>query len=155
MTLTRRLAIVLTALVPVSVALAQPKPALVQNRDEPGRTPYLEAVQVSDSDPQCNPTACHYDFTTVPAGKRLVVTHVAVSVGTSGGTFAAAFLMRNGGDVIPLGTMQRGGPRFYLSTPVTYFVEPGQTPRMELVCDAVDEGQYLGAALIGYYVSLP
>ena len=155
MTLARRLNLVVLALAPVSVALAQPKPALVQDRDEAGRAPYVEAIQTTAST-KCSAIACGYDLTVVPAGKRLVISHVAVTVAqTVANSTAFAYLMRNGGDIVPLGIMQQAGGRYVLSMPVTYYVEAGQTPRIELATDSVDLTKFFGAALIGHFVALP
>jgi hypothetical protein len=52
--------------------LAQIRAALVQNVDEPGRTPYLSYVNPID----CSGTTCHFLFAPIPAGKRLVATNI-------------------------------------------------------------------------------
>jgi len=155
MTLARCLALLVLALAPLSAASAQPKPALVQDRDEAGRAPYVDAVQV-DADTACNAFSCSHDFAVVPAGKRLVITHVAVTFGQTGANpTGAAYLMRDGVDIVPLGVMQRAGARFFLSMPVTYYVEAGQKPRIEAQADSVDLTSFFGAALVGHFVALP
>jgi hypothetical protein len=51
---------------------------LIQNRDERGRNPYMQTLSCySASVAQCNSF-----FPAVPAGKRLVIEHVNVSVDT-------------------------------------------------------------------------
>ena len=53
--------------------LAQIRAALVQNVDEPGRTPYLSTADLSS----CGGfNVCDGLFATVPAGKRLVATNL-------------------------------------------------------------------------------
>ena len=59
-------------------AVAQ-KSALVQDRDEPGRSPYQQEQGVNPSPAICpNSFFCVITFAAVPVGHRLVVTHAAV-----------------------------------------------------------------------------
>lgn len=58
------------ALVP-QAASAQTRAALVRNVDEPGRVPYSESKIGT-----CNAVNCFFNFTVVPAGKRLVIEHI-------------------------------------------------------------------------------
>jgi len=64
--------------------LAQIKAALVQNVDEPGRSPYSSASNFTNS--SCSGVLCVIRFTPVPAGKRLVVTNLTgqINVGAPG-----------------------------------------------------------------------
>jgi hypothetical protein len=55
--------------------LAQIKAALVQNVDEPARNPYQEAASFSQGS-GCSGAFCNVYFSTVPTGKRLVITNV-------------------------------------------------------------------------------
>jgi len=52
--------------------LAQIKPALVQNVDEPGRSPYSSFVKINSG--TCVDNSCALFFAAVPAGKRLIAT---------------------------------------------------------------------------------
>jgi hypothetical protein len=156
MTLARRLALVVLALAPVSVALAQPKPALVQDRDEPGRAPYQEIIQqiaggfCNGNVPCCTVNRCTFSSAAVPAGKRLVVTHVAVRFRQTGASIPAAFL-----NLVPLGVMQRTGNLVLLSMPVTVYFEADSSPKIDVFADSVELGEFFSAAVIGHFVTLP
>ena len=74
--------------------LAQSRAALVQSVDEPGRSPYQETL----SDLTCRgTTVCSFNFSVVPAGKRLVVTHIAGYVDTGIGTLPNGFFQSSFG----------------------------------------------------------
>lgn len=137
-------------------ASAQPKPALVQDRDEPGRDPYVVAIHQASTG-FCNIAACVFNFAAVPAGKRVVITHVAVGVPLAAGTSqAAAYLLRSDGVVMPLPAAQRVRPnRYVVSTPITFFVDAGQAPSIEFQYDEIDAGGFVYATLSGYFVTLP
>lgn len=157
MTLARRLALVLIALVPASVALAQPKPALIQDRDVSARAPYQElAANAVDSS---SSTTQSLLFPVVPAGKRLVITFVSLSLGPAvlAGDAGWTALSRLGGDkllILPpplLSSYDR-----VIAMPVTYYVEAGEQPAAILQSFGgwPDNGR-VQALLVGYTISLP
>ena len=68
----------LTALIfafTAGAAGAQPKPALVQDRDEPGRNPYQQVAVNTECD---GLAICTVDFAVVHAGMRLVLTQATI-----------------------------------------------------------------------------
>jgi hypothetical protein len=57
------------------VAVAQTRPAIVKNVDEPGRIPYQQFVSATPGPASaCGLNFCTWFFPNVPAGKRLVIT---------------------------------------------------------------------------------
>jgi len=60
--------------------LAQIRAALVQNVDEPGRTPYQSTLVFKQGTGGCGITACTLIFGSVPNGKRLVATNLMGTV---------------------------------------------------------------------------
>ncbi|HSC56892.1 MAG TPA: hypothetical protein VLC51_06790, partial [Nitrospira sp.] len=80
----------------------------IVNIDEPGRTPYQTAAFG-----HCNGTVCHATFEAIPAGHRLVITHVSGTISSS--------------DAVPDGTRvllsMSNGVQF-MSAPVSPFI-PG------------------------------
>ena len=69
--------------------LAQARAALVMSIDEPGRNPYQE----QQSNVTCRgSTVCGFNFAVVPAGKRLVLTHINGYVDTAAGTLPNGFV---------------------------------------------------------------
>ena len=141
-------------------AAAQTRAALVQSIDEPGRNPYQEVV----SDLGCRTTTvCSFNFATVPAGKRLVVTHIAGYVDTAGGTLPNNFLHSSiGGSGYPTlpFTGVRGpntplGTRIFINHEVLAFFGAGENPRgtYQVFGDTMSGGALL--MLTGYYVNLP
>src|SRR6266568_4230504 len=70
-------------------AYAQARAALVQNRDEPGRNAYFQIGSCS----QVTFSFCQVTFPAVPAGKRLVITHVsALNLMPAAGTIGSVDL---------------------------------------------------------------
>ena len=63
--------------------LAQTRAALVQSVDEPGRNPYQEHKSTGSCS---GSTQCNLFFAPVPAGKRLVLTHINGTVDVTNGT---------------------------------------------------------------------
>lgn len=142
-------------------ALSQPKPALVRDIDEPGLSPFRESVQVTQSTTTCPPSlaSCNVVFSTVPAGKRLVVTYVStVFFLDSGGTSAEALLTSTGGGFIylPMPQVQPGiADRYFVSTPVQFYVEPGDAPRITMRGFNFADGRLMSVSVVGYFVTLP
>lgn len=148
-------------LVVSATALAQPKPALTRNLDEPGRNPYVESKQIAASVANCGTlTSCTFEFATVPADKRLVITYASVTfMLTGGGTVPEAALSAAGTGFIqlPLPTVPHAGTndRWATASPVTFYVEPGAAPRIIVRGFDLADGFLVTMALSGYYVSLP
>lgn len=156
MTLVRGLA--LLALLPATVALAQPKPALVQSRDEPARDPYQKEVAAAPID--CTSSGCVVAFPAVPAGKRLVVTHISVVAATSDASTTYGVVVLSHAGVapsatiyLPIAPMGPGATNyFYLSAPITYYVEAGDWPHIQMVLTGSTSAT---VTLVGYSIALP
>lgn len=127
------------------------KPVLTKNIDEPGRTPYTQTVT-----PSCNIALlfCNANFNAVPPGFRLVVTHASLfysarpasNYSLISGAASDVFLY------LPTTTPidDNGSSRTYIvSSPVTYYVDAGRSPRVE-----VYNGLDVSATLSGYLVAL-
>lgn len=149
-----------TVLCPLPV-LAQTRAALVQSIDEPARNPYQE-VQFNVT---CrNTLVCSFNFAAVPAGKRLVVTHIAGYVDTSSGGLPNCFLSSGFGGSgfasLPfsgvLGSNSALGGRINLNHQILAYFGPGET--LGAFCRASGGETMSGGAqmmLTGYYISLP
>lgn len=148
-----------------SGALAQPKPALTQNMNEPGLNPYLVSIQPEQDTSNCQPgnppfASCTFVFPVVPLGKRLVVTYASAAYYLSpGATLAEAFLSATGTGFVQLALrpVQSGivADRQVVATPVTFYVEPGESPRFLLRGFDILDGRTATLSLAGYYVTLP
>jgi len=142
-------------------ALAQ-RAALVQSIDEPGRNPYQETL----SDLTCrNTTVCSFNFSTVPAGKRLVVTHIAGYVDTAGGTLPNGFFQSSFGGssyaTVPF-TGVRGptsalGVRIFINHEVRAYFGAGENPRGVYHVNGSGDTMSGGALMMvsGYLVNVP
>ena len=162
--------------------LAQVRAAFVQNVDEPGRTPYQQEVQTAGV---CGTEFCvsNFRFSPVPAGKRLVVKNVSVSIQAYvGAAMLPVFL--SGGSTLVQGTTglfpiaetpipftapptnpfvfgslcpaAKPCVLWSLSQPVDYYVEAGSSPIVVANVDFNHNAPFVTiAALTGYYVSLP
>ncbi len=142
--------------------LAQTRAALVQSIDEPGRNPYQETL----SDLGCRgTTVCSFNFGTVPAGKRLVVTHLAGYVDTAAGTLPNGFFQSSFGGsayaTLPF-TGVRGpasalGVRIFINHDVLAYFGPGESPRGTYHINGSGDTMSGGALMMvsGYYVNLP
>ncbi len=114
----------------LSSASAQ-KPALTQNIDEKGRTPFYDTVIGS-----CSYGSCVLTFATVPAGYRLVVTHASLwfQQDSSAGTTYAFFTSGGYGpsgyyyEVFFPTPISAGGKVYISSSPITAYAEAGQQP---------------------------
>ena len=144
-----------------SPVLAQTRAALVQSVDEPGRNPYQEV----QSNVNCRgTTVCNFSFATVPAGKRIVVTHIAGYVDTGTGSLPNCFLSSGvGGSAyasLPF-TGVRGpntalGGRIFMTHSVLAYFGPGE-PVTAFCQPGFGDTMSGGAQLMlsGYYVNLP
>jgi hypothetical protein len=127
------------------------KPVLTKSIDEPGRTPYTQTVT-----PSCNIALlfCDANFNAVPPGFRLVVTHASLFYSARPGrnysliSGAASDVNLFLPTTIPIDA--DGSSRTYIvSSPVTYYVDAGRTPQIE-----VYNGLYVSATVSGYLVAL-
>lgn len=137
-------------------AIAQPKPALIQNRDDPGRNHYQQHVHIVQDSTNCDDLYCGLSFNPVPAGKRLVITYasVAFSLNTPG-TASRVYLGASSMNPIILPAAQSTGGSLYISASlVQYYVEAGQSPTI-VVGFGLADGANMNAAIVGYYIDLP
>lgn len=139
-------------------ASAQPKPALVQDRDEPGRNPYHQTI--NKTVPQaCGGGVCIVAFDPVPIGMRLVVTHASAHfrITDTSGSFFATLSSSGGIDVHDLPAPKAALPNMFVtSTPITFYVYAGNPPVMTLwTSGTVDASDYLTVSISGYYVAIP
>lgn len=135
-------------------ALAQ-KAALVQELYGPGRTPYQSNQLYNPSAQICpNQFYCQIAFPAVPAGKRLVVTHVSATYSmTTGAVEAIVSLGKNLFDTMDLpAPVNVGGNRYVASSPVTFYFEPGDTPYVFITGSSVITNNTGHASVIGYLV---
>ena len=156
-----RHALAIAAVLASTSALAQPKPALVQDRDEPGRNAYQETVLQAPDDAHCfSPgtprTNCWAIFTTVPAGKRLVVTYAAAWVYFQDAGSPPVAYVTAGTFIGLLPPMTKVRNDFFqLGTPVTLYVEAGQSPHFNVEANNLAPTSSMYLMLSGYYVNLP
>jgi hypothetical protein len=138
--------------------LAQVRAALVQNVDEPGRSPYQES--------QFNfcPTGsvCDYNFAAVPPGKRLVLTNVSGFVDAQFGTLPNVWVTKifSGLFVFFPGTRQTvhpGATRIVYNSEVKMYFDAGEQPNLTIGLPAGSTDRLLASRLTlgGYYVSVP
>jgi|GEM_PF-1009640 len=142
-------------------ASAQTRAALVQNTDEAGRNPYQSGVLKF-----CNGTnRCIVSYPVVPAGMRLVVTHISGVIATTNGSNLLGSLSLNADTPTSAGVSFTGSgfapasPGYYVFVNqdcLAYF-EPGDTPLIALDVSAAHD-TFASASrfvLTGYYVKLP
>lgn len=152
-----------TMLTLASLAAQAQKPALVQNIDEKGRVPY------SDVSPGalCGSGICHVTLKPVPVGYRLVITQVSVLyIASVSGNDNWIFLLNDSTPTTPPGSTHTpnlvlpavysgsdgsGGSVFIVSTPVTYYVDPGMAPGLQI---NNGNGSSPNVAIFGYIVAL-
>ena len=123
----------------------------------PASEPYQETIHFNQSATTCTQFVCEADFPAVPAGKRLVVTFVSATYGLSpGGTLASVELGINGSFSEPsiLLPAQRTGFDTYLASgPVTFYVDAGDEPTLELQGQFVQPASLTAtASVVGYLV---
>jgi hypothetical protein len=142
-------------------AVAQPKPALVKGIDDPGRDPYQQTLLIDVTLTTCgtNAVVCEFPFPVVPTGKRLVITHASVlfELNTTASPYARLSL-RAGGAILWLPVPQEQSPSsgiYIVSTPVTFYAEPGYTPLMFLESSGASTNRQLYGTLTGYFISVP
>lgn len=143
------------------------KPALVQDRDEPGRSPYTQTLSAIPPATDCDGNLCLVRFATVPAGKRLVVTHASgqlvANTDGSANPFVIATMMTYSGGVAfpylylpvaqPYGAPSSTSSGFIVSSPVMQFYEAGTAPLM--LGSTSGTFNAVVFSLVGYFVSVP
>jgi hypothetical protein len=143
-----------------SPASAQ-KAALTKDVDQPGRNPYQQTVGFNPSANLCpNGLFCSAVFNKVPANYRLVVTHISASYGlTAGGSFASVGLgsVMGGifGNQIIIPAISTGPNSYIASSPVTFYVEPGDAPTLFISGQFINNSVSIFANVVGYLVALP
>ena len=141
---------------------AQTRAALVQSIDEPGRNPYQETL----SDLTCRgTTVCSFNFAPVPAGKRLVLTHISGYVDTAAGTLPNGFVSSSfGGSAYATlaftgvrGPNSALGGRIFINHGVQAYFGPGESPTGRFHIIGSGDSMSGGALLMlsGYYVNVP
>ncbi|MBV9158654.1 MAG: hypothetical protein JO097_20510 [Acidobacteriaceae bacterium] len=129
--------------------------ALTKNIDERGRNPYYQQVVCYNA----SGNTCYAFFPAVPAGMRLVVEHINMSIDTAT-AFSAADIAGNGGIIEqPLLTVQgqdSSGHNIYVANqPFLMYYEAGQTPEVSIFSQAGGSAFMSGqATLTGYLVNL-
>jgi len=138
-------------------AAAQTRAALVQNVDEPGRSPYQESASAV-----CFAT-CTITFSAVPAGMRLVVTHINGSMDTIG-TGASPRVVFGGIMTLPTvrGIVVRSDAQMIFNHELLMYFDAGARPvvfgdfTLGLLGSTTDRfGGPSNATLTGYLVKLP
>jgi hypothetical protein len=123
----------------------------------PSTVPYQETVHFNQSATTCTQFVCDVDFPTVPAGKRLVVTFVSATYGLSpNGTLASVELGINSSFNEPsilLPTQRAGFDTYIASGPVTFYVDGGDKPTIDLQGQFVQPASLTAtASIVGYLV---
>jgi hypothetical protein len=129
--------------------------ALTKNIDERGRNPYIQSVNCFTS----TQNSCTVFFPAVPAGMRLVVEHVNMSVDTP--TPLANVDISGNGPIIenPFLQVQGNDPAgntiYIANQPFLTYYEAGQTPAISIFAKA-GGFQFIssGITLTGYLVNL-
>lgn len=140
-----------------TTAFAQ-KAALVQEVNVPAKSPYQHNLLFNGTAANCpNNFFCAVGFPPVPAGKRLVVTHVSAQYSLNSGAVEAAVSIGTSiGNTLDLpAPVNTGASRYITSSPVTYYFEAGETPTVFVIGSSVITGLTNHASVIGYLVSLP
>jgi hypothetical protein len=138
--------------------MAQVRAALVQNIDEPGRSPYTLEIDCDTSGNTITNICFGTSRTAVPANKRFVVQYVNGTVSISnGGLFADGFLFVNNGSTLYLDEHlvgNAGGFSTYtINMPVVAYFEAGQTPSGEIFGTAGNAPNAV-VTLTGYLIDL-
>ena len=134
--------------------------ALVQDRDAPGRAPYQNEIGINPSSSVCpNNFFCVITFPPVPAGQRLVITHAAAEFTNGAAGAGTAYVTGPGGIfgprmIIPPGQLTTTN-RTIASGPMTYYIEPGQSPQVIIAGSSIITSNSAFAMLSGYYITLP
>lgn len=139
-------------------ASAQPKPALVQDRDTAARDP-VQVMRLSVP-VDCGSSACTVSFAdlTVPAGRRLVVNQLWVVVdGTNpnpnGFTVALTDIPMSAAIVFDGPGRPSGGTR--VLQPLVFYVEAGRYPLISVTANDNLGVMSVAVTLTGHWINLP
>ena len=147
-----------------SVAWAQPKPALVQDRDEPGRSPYLRMVSAQVGDAGCNTALCVVNFNSpaVPAGMRLVLTQISVNLSLAdASTNPLEVILYD--SALPTApqvsfSVPGNGERRAMTAPVFYYSNANGYPTVAVIprigVDLLSGAGTVHVTLAGYFITL-
>lgn len=145
-----------------SIAAIAQKPTLVRNQDEAGRNVYQQTILFNQDATLCiNDFFCEINFNAVPAGFRLVVTHVSARYSLVPNSFSTYMTIGQNGDLFGnqaiLPAQSIGGTDVVGSGLVQFYVEPGNQPTLFLCGTKVNRaGNYTGqATVVGYLVAIP
>lgn len=147
---------------------AQTRAALVQSVDEPGRQPYQEKVRI----PCTGADQTEATFSTVPAGKRLVLTHIGGFLDTAQGSLPDGLVYSaTGGEGVAnirsteallafTGTRGATGAssvRVYFNQAVQAYLPPNDYARMRYTLTSPGDrcAGHAVMVLTGYFVNLP
>lgn len=145
--------------------LAQIRAALTQNIDEPGRNPYQESYFSYLNDCAAASKFCNFNFSVVPAGKRLVITHVSAYVDIQNGQLPNCNIQSNfGGSQYAVafftgvrGPTSTGSTRIFINQDLQMYLGPGETPHA--FCGLVSTSDTFAGAgnmeLSGYFIQNP
>ena len=107
---------------------------------------YQEGAGVTSN--TCAPQ-CILTFSPVPAGKRLVLTHISAQVADD--VQIVVIERPNSGGIDALFVTKPYESSSYISAPVTYYYEPGETPTARMFV-TVPGNNSLIVTLVGYLV---
>lgn len=109
--------------------------------------PYQQQGSIGDS-ASCSPQ-CIINFSVVPAGRRLVLTHVSSQLGANNSSFIIE------GNGVSFFVQKPYPTASYLSEPVTVYFEPGTTPTARFFVPNAMEHTSLIVTFVGYFVPIP
>jgi len=150
MTLSRGLVLLVLALATGS-AFAQPKPALVQDRDEPGRDPFQ---QISSTDDCIGESFCSVSFTPVPEGKRLVLTQMTIESSVANANVPIYVRVTNNLSARATFTITNTSTPRIATFPIMLFMSAGQTPTANGFTFDTEFQASFSITLVGYYITL-
>ena len=155
----KRLIFLLLALV-ASGVFAQPRGPAFRDPDHPARRPWMQMVQIAQDTVNCGSAlnGCMGRFDVVPAGKRLIVTHVSVSLKVADPTGLQAFTGPDGATpaFAHLVPMSQGSDDWFTGGgSIWYFVEAGLRPFVVVASTLIGGSGVATFALSGYFVDVP
>jgi hypothetical protein len=145
------------------ITIINPLPVPVRNVDEPGLAPYQEGRIGTFLVTPCAFASCSVSFSAVPAGKRLVVTHISGRLQLQHSPIfpiLVRLVPESGGSVQVIVPVTKQGPT---TGDVDYyaFSERVQTyfdtspPQVDVFLDTVPFAGGIAVTLTGYYVTIP
>ncbi|HET7488064.1 MAG TPA: hypothetical protein VFJ85_09055 [Acidimicrobiales bacterium] len=123
------------------------------------RTPYEQTKFFNQDNTTCTQFVCTVTFPAVPAGQRLVVTYASARWALTTGGTGASLRLTNGGTsdsdrsiLLPAPT-NLGFTSMETAGPVTFYVEAGRSPTLEMTGQFVQPvSNTAEAAVVGYLV---